>query len=485
MSSLREKFLQKFFRSRTGKKILQTVGGPAAIQALESALEPITGVKNRYEAFRTFLRMDPELNNAVTRLALLTQFAYKGIMIHVDKEMSEEERVLLQRAQEAAEQFDFRGRFFSIAKHLLRDGDEVFVIHIDNAANSVGVQQIQPLPISKLTAVENREQIGDPSAKILGANYYILNEGTSSEQIFPENDEQKVFHISVDNYGEEITDLYGRYTFGVWSESPLECLRSRVLWKQAILITDILWRYRNVPREVHELDTSQFSPEKFKGNTFQERFQNYQTAIKNVLKEHAKEIRKKKVDQGYVVPKGTKIYFTEPKMQYSSPNELIEQINKSIREGLGAYNVEAGTYATALVVSSYVVLLPDLLAYKIKRALLEVLKIHLMKKYNVPDEELRKLDIRLSLVLEIFKGELVRQMAVVAATGTHTLDELRAMVGKDPLTDEQISRLVEITKRGRTGQYAQTIFDLLRDTSRQREPSEHLTPESRREKQKT
>lgn len=482
--SLGRKFLQKLFPKR--KVVAQTVGGPAAIQALVSALEPITGAKNRYQAFKEFLRMDPELNNAVTRLALLTQFAYKGVMVHVDREMSEEEKKLLKFAKKAANEFDFRGKFFYIAKHLLRDGDEVFVIHIDNTDSSVGVQQIQPLPITKLTATEYFYQIGKSDAKIFGANYYILNEGTSDQQIFPEHSNQKVFHVSISDEAEEITDLFGRYTFGVWSESPIECLRSRVLWKQAILITDILWRYRNVPREVHELDTTMITLDMFTGNTPAERLKNWQTAIKQYLKDYAKEIQKKKVDQGYVVTQGTRIYYTEPKrVAYTSPNALIDQINTSIREGLGAYNVEAGTYATALVVSSYVVLLPDLLAYKIKQVLLDVLKIHLRKKHNISEEELEKLDIRLSLVLDIFKGEMYRQMALAAATGTHTIDELRGIVGKDALTDEQISRLVEIAKRGRQGQYAQTLLDLLRSAGWQKEETPPITPESRREKQET
>jgi len=464
------------------KVSLQTVGGPATIQALESALEPLAVARNRYEAYREFLRMDPEANNAVNRLALLVQFAYQGPFVHAEKQFSENERRLQQLAVEACDEFDFRGRFFYIARHLLRDGDEAFVVHFDD-----GIRQIQPLPISKLTILESIDQIQNVGVTIQKANFYVLNEGVADkQQIFPQNESQVVCHISLDNYAEEVRDLKNRLTFGIWSESPLECLRSRILWKQAILITDILWRYRNVPREVHELDVSMYTPEKFAGATFEARLDSCNTAIQTYLKNYATQVARKKVDQGYVITKGTRIYYTEPtRVAYTSPNEVVEQINESIREGLGWHKAGRATYATELVAASYVVLLPDLLAYKIKRALLELLRQHLRKKFNIPEDELKKLDMRLSLVLDILRGELVRQIAILAAAGTHTLDELRELLGDEPITDEQVKRLVQIASRGRQGQSVQTILDILATAERQVEPSEHLTPESRRERQVT
>jgi hypothetical protein len=172
-------------------------------------------------------------------------------------------------------------------------------------------------------------------------------------------------------------------------------------------------------------------------------------------------------------------------VSYASPNDLIDQINTSIREGIGAYTIGKGTYATELVISSYVILMPDHLAYKIKRQLLELLRLHLAKKYKTPADELAKLDLRLSLVLDILKGELVRQMAILAATGTLTIDELREYVGKDQLTDEQVARLIQIKGKGRTGEFAQTLLDILALTERQKAPEEPVTPQSARERART
>ena len=474
------------------KKILLQTGatsGPASIQALETALTPLTKYDNRYGVYRELLRMDPEANNAINRLALLVQWAYQGLHVHAERELDNEEKLFQQRANEEAEKLNFRARFFSHGKHLLRDGDDVFVTEFETSdgSNNRGISQIQPLPIARLTAVNDVEQIGKADAQIFDGKIYVLNEGTQLEKRFPEKDNQTVYHIALDNQAEEITDNVGRYTFGVWSESPLEPLRSRMLWKQAILITDILWRYRNIPREVHEIDVSHIKPEMFVGDTADARLQAYQTAIANYLSDYAKAIQKKKVDQGYVIIKGTSIYYTEPKrVAYTSPNEVMDQINTSIREGLGWYEIGQGTYAAELVTSSYIVLLPDLIAYKVKMQLLPMLKRHLFLKYGYADEQLSKLDMKLSLILDILRGEVVRQVAILAAAKTHTADQLREKLGDDPLTESQKAEIAsQQSTPGREGQNAQTLADVLATAERTREGNEPLTPQSRRDRQQT
>jgi len=467
------------------KKLEVSSSATSALATLSSALEPFRDSQNKYQVYQSFLKSDPELNNAITRLALLTAYAYKGPYVKAGTKLTESEKLLQDQAIEAVDELDFRSRFFSLAKHLLRDGDAVYVVAFED---DVGVQQIQPLPLTKTTIVESEDQLEKMDAKVQKRGLWILNElEPDKRQIFPQNENQKVFHFSVDDEAEEVYDILNRWTFGVWSDSPLECLKTTLLWKQALRIADILWRYRNVPREVHELDTSMFVPEKFAGATWEEQVTNATKAAEDYLKDYAKKISGKKVDQGYVVGSNVKqIYYVEPKqVSYASPNDLIDQINTSIREGIGAYTIGKGTYATELVISSYVILMPDHLAYKIKRQLLELLRFHLARKYKTPADELAKLDLRLSLVLDILKGELVRQMAILAATGTLTIDELREYVGKDQLTDEQIARLIQIKGKGRTGEFAQTLLDILALTERQKAPEEPVTPQSARERART
>ena len=480
--------MAEWLKTRLGKnkQLQQTssvISGPAAIQALDTAIKPLSDITNRYDLYREFLRIDPEANNAINRLALLVQYAYKGCMVHVAQTLTDDEKNLVKTANLEAELLNFRSRFFYVARHILRDGDEVFVSHFEN---SIGVRQIQPLPISKLTAVEEEEQLGNANAQIFYPVIYALNENDASKRLtFPQAN-QKVYHVSFSNEAEEVIDNMNRYTFGVWSESSIESLRSRILWKQAILIADILWRYRNVPREVHEIDTSHNKPELFTGDTIEARLTAYQTAVRSYLSAYATEIQKKKVDQGYVIIKGNKIFYVEPKrVAYTSPNELNEQLNESIREGLGWHKAGTGTFATELVEASYVILLPDLIAYKIKKALLPLLHEHLRLKYSFTDEQLSKIDLNMSLVLDILRGEVVRQIAVLSAARTHTKDELRAKLGDEPLTQQQREEIASLDAAIGRQPGIQSTMDMIATADRQREPSTPITPESRRDKQQT
>ncbi len=486
-------------RTKSKEKHLAETGVsiPLTLEAISSAFNTnFSGLsENRYAMYRKFLRMDPELNQAVTRLALLGQSAYKGPVLRTDETPTDEEKELIKRAIDESYKWDFRARFYTNIKHLLRDGDSIFVAAL---ADAVGIQQIKYLPMSMTTCVENKDQIGKADAIIQERNIYVVNEMAKDLQKmsqFPADSPTKpVYHIGLDNDAEEIYDNLGRYTFGIWSESPIDCLKTQVLWKQALKITDILWRYRNVPREVHKLDTSMFIPEKFGGATYEAQLNNAMTAAQAYLTKYATDISAKKVDQGYIVGSNVQeIYYIQPGrggsssgQQATAPNKLIDQLNASIREGLGAYSVGQGTYATELVTASYVILMPDWAAYKVKRALVDLLRKDMKMKWGYKDEELERLDIRLNLVLDILKGELARQVALLAAAGVKTKDELRDMMGDQPLTQEQKDELAEESKARATRGPIQTGNDQMANAAESQD-SEHepITPESRADKQST
>jgi hypothetical protein len=149
----------------------------------------------------------------------------------------------------------------------------------------------------------------------------------------------------------------------------------------------------------------------------------------------------------------TSIDYVQPGGKSSSPqatasNELLEQLNKSIREGLGAYTVGEGTYATELVTASYVILMPDWMSYKIKRQLTRLMQQHLILKYGYDPEVVEKLQIKLNITLDILKGEIARQVSLYAAANTKTRNELRELSGDPPLTAAQKR---ELERRERSG----------------------------------
>ena len=473
---------------------------PPVLYALASALKPFETSKNRYQQYRDFTSMDPELESALTRVALMAAYAYKGTFIHAGQQYSQNERDILTILKKFDETYDIRDLIFSIAYHLMRDGDDVF---IGQFVDGIGLTQLQPLPMEITTAVPSRDSINQASNTITNyvtfATLYVTNEGSQDQQIFPESPSQRVFHFSLNRRAEIVTDIKGRKTFGVWSRSLLDSVESRVLWKQAILIADILWRYRNVPREEHVLDLTAYDPAFFPGDTQEARIAVAKTAAENAIKAYAESISKRNVDQGYIHGKDVEIKYVEPqKTTFVSPNEITEQINQSIYATTSVPEAAIigrgrSTFATELVVASYTILLPEFLVYKIKTKLLEILREHLrriniFRQIKFTDAEISAIDIKTSLILQIFQGELIRQTALLAATGSFTLDELRDRVGLDPLTDEQIQRLVVIAQKGggRTGQYAQTVLDIARGESQQIEPQNSpITDHSKSDKQKT
>jgi hypothetical protein len=487
-------------KKNNAKSIKQKrLASPPVLYALASALRPFEQGKNKYQRYRDFTRMDPELESALTRVALMASYAYKDVQVHAGAELNEREKALLRVLKEFDEKFNIKDIFFSVAYHLMRDGDDIYVGHFEDGA---GLVQFQPLPIEAMTALNNLSQKAEGfsfTTYITGPRFYILNEASDNEQIFPENMNQRVFHFPLNNRAEIIDDIKGRKTLGVWSKSLLETAESRVLWKQAILIADILWRYRNVPREEHTLDLSMYDPSLFSGETQELRIKAAREAAQAAIDEYVTNISQKNVDQGYVHGQDVEIKYVEPqKTTWVDPNRVVDQINKSIfaLTSVSEAAVSGGgttTYAGELVIASYTILLPELIVYKIKRILLRILKEHVRRVNMIrenderfTDEEIDSIDLKTSLILQLMQGELIRQMALMAATGVFDDTELRAMVGLDALTKEQLERIVTIAQRGRGGQFAQSLLDIVRSANQTTDPNqEPRTPESRSDMQET
>lgn len=448
--------------------------------------------KNRYARHRELMAKDSELQAAVNRLALMCQHAYKGIIVRAGHELDEKEKNLLKAAQFFEDKIDFTDLFYVIGLHLIRDGDDVWVSHSESQA---GITQLQPLPMEKTTAVKDQAQVGQAVVDSAGTvimvqnpNLYILNEkaGEPTRQVFPENDNQKIWHFALNNRAEIITDTMGRQTFGVWSPCPLDTLKDKVLWKQLILLTDALTRNKMIPREVFKVDMSAFAEENFEGETLEDRLTAARKAAEAYGKAVAKDFGEVPAGRGYVIDKESEIDVMEPKTQGPTAEDNVQQrINQSISNALG-FEYERGTFASELVALSYAVLLPERIVYKIKRMLLEMTKEHIRVLHGetYTKEDLDKLDLKTSLILDILRAEVVRMVAVLSSTGIATRQELRALLEWDPLLEGEEPH-VPPSRRGREGDFVQSPEDIARDQRDRINPREPITPESRADKQET
>jgi len=486
--------VRRLFRTRLEERITTplplisplTLQFPA-LMPLRDIINKLSQVKNKHELYRTLKEIDPELYGAIDRISKMVRYSYQGVYVHVGHELDEREQRLQDIARKFAEEHDFKAKFQSIAEHLLTHGDYVALTRFRN-----GLSIYQVLPIEYLTILEREDQLMNSSAQIFKANLYVLNENrTDIRQIYSADE---ILHISLNKEASTVRDLLGRYTFGVWSVSPIEALKVKLLWKLSTIYNDILVRQKLVPREHHKLDLSAFDPRFFSGKTMKEKFENAKAEAEKFLDDYKTEIAKiKEPDKSYITSKEVEIDFVEPaKVTYVDPNALLEQIDQSIFSVIGPVETAVTgrgrrTFATELIVASYAVLCAETLADIIKRALLQLVRKHIRLAHpEFTEDDLKKLDIKIQLTLDVLRGEIVRQVAVLSQLGLFTSDELRSLLGFEPLTEEQMKRVVGKFSPGRHGEFVQTPSDVARDFIRRREPVEEpITPESRRERQRT
>ena len=411
--------------------------------------------ENKYKQYHWIYLHDPEVRGCIDKLALLASASFHGY------ESSQPEKV-----RELIRQYRIPWWIHQIAKQLLIYGDSVWLKH-----------SMQNLPIFALTIVENRSQIEDTLAQIFMRKLYVLNEfHPDKRQVF---NVDRILHFTIDETPMPVYDLVGRYTYGVWSISPLESLKTIILWKHQALYSDILWRMRNVPREHHRLDLSVFDPSNYSGS-LQERIRKAREDAQNVIRAYVEQLRRMRPDQGYVTSRDVEITYIEPRSAtYSDPNRLLEQLSDYIYASLGIHQAAvrgrgASSYAAELVVKGYT----GLVAQQLCRAIAEQLANQLLEPKI--GEELEPI---VYLELDIDRGERIRQVSLLAQLGICTVNELRQMLGLKPV--EGGDRLVGASRPGRpvgtvTGPTPATVS---RDEERQLLPFRYPdTPESRHDK---
>lgn len=414
-------------------------------------LTDIMSVGNIYQVCDSIVDWDGDVQGILARLGHMCRMSYNGIFIEAGKRLDTAEEDLLEAARVTAEALDFEAELMSIAFDLTKYGD--VVKHMVWDVNE-GVTELQTLPRIALTAVENRGQIGQLAA-IYKANFYVFNEGGNNEEVF---EADTCVHFPLNNKSSIMYDLRNRTTYNVWSKSPMMSLMSTMKWKLNSVINDILWTHRNVPREHHKLDLSMYSPEAFSG-TPEERFEKAEAAAQGAARAYHANMQDMKADVGYVTDSNTEITFVEPKStNYQAPNEKIAQINESISNCLGLSPVvRQQSFASALMSGSFAVLQALSIAKIAAKGLENVLRRSLEVQFGprFDERDRRKVKIRLRLILEKDRSEVMRQIAIMVDANnvmpTFTPTEIREEWGKEALTESQLEEIVNAMKHGQSG----------------------------------
>jgi len=473
-------FVTKWFRKRlTSPQLFKDVPEAGTIMN-----EIFKRTQARYDLLEAFERVDPDLQSAIALKSALVQSAYKGPVVRVGKEITDREKLILKTCQNIDEDLNIRSWVYTATRSLIRDGDLVVVMNM----NESGINELIPLPMSLSTAVEKTSEIGQASLTyyLRKPIIYVYAEGdTTSQETWPKDE---CLHFSIDPNAQVIADNKGRETLGIWSQSPVYSLKADELWKLSSKINDMLWRRRHLPKVHYKLDLSAFTPDQASGSTAAEKTQNAKTAAQAEIESFAASISDQQADQAIITGKDTDADILEPKSTtYSSPNDLLDQLNKSIFRSTGVQEVleRQSSYASGLIGASYTAISAESIGLVIRTQLIKLFRTHVKKVIkDITNDELRDIDVKFQLILLRDREEFVRQIAILYSTNSWTRTELRAMLGDAPLTDDQISDLPN-PKGDSSGRGERTIGDVVSGYVTRSGPNYPTTPESQHDQQVT
>lgn len=351
---------------------------------------------------------EPEVGGALDKQSTLVSQCYKGVYLKdTDKTTDKTEKEMLKVATEQAEAMKMSDQFETYGEMLPLFGD-VYVDIRDPISYKI-------IPNKFASLVETPEQIGRVGAGWLmtQGNYLVFNEMLTGQFILGPGE---FIHLKYKETPLFVTDRKGRWTYGMYSISPVQRAIISTWQKRQTSIIDTLYRWRIIPREIHSIDSTMFALDQFAGDqmgrlaTSQAEANKYIAAYNAIIQDQAP-------DQGYTILDTVTISMLESKTNtYMRTNELMDQLDAKIWTALNmpesvVSGKNSGSYASELVISNYVSQKAMMLAQKIKPMMLDNLRARLRKINSAFPVD--KLDIKLELSMAATELEVFRQMAIM------------------------------------------------------------------------
>ena len=389
------------------------------------------------EIYEQMLVFEADIGGGIDKMSTLVGESFKGFVIKSGESLSEDEQRCVNLANEMVDTMEIEDIHEGFTEILIAQGN-LFVIPDDGS--------IQIQPNKYVTLLDKKEDIGTLSTNrvITSANWFVLfeNDSTKENVVKPMSD---VVHIKYKVTPVFQRDLKNRETYGLYSMSPLQRAILPVWWKRQTMIIDIMWRWRNVPREHHQLDGSMFTLDKFSGSK-SERIVAATNAAQAAVNSYIANLKNQDPDQGYVTLDNVSIDVVKQKAGYMKTNELMNQLDEKTWMALNipesiVNGKNPGSYASEIAVSNYVSAKIIKIAKKFKPLILGMVRDRISEiDENLP---VNKLDIKYELVMATSKMELFRQAAIMASIGIFTETEIRELGNYMPLTEEMRKELVD------------------------------------------
>ena len=419
-------------------------------------LDTIKKAGNRYAAADLVYSTDERLYSSIELMAIMIEKSIGDISIRPvdgkDRDLNREEINAIKEGKVFAKRIKLKKLFYRLTIDLWKYGDSVDLIRFD----STGILGLQALPMTHITAVNNRDQInkpiGDGQPMIQDAQFYLVDEKMTDtnvpNQIYSKN---RILHVSFNPERNQIRDNLQRWTMGIWSAAPIQSLFAILAWKKNLIRNDMIAGNRALPREDHELDLSQFSLDKFPGDIASKKKAS-KAAAETAILDYVENIKRREADQGFVHGQGTKITFIQPKDSYRDPSGQLDQINSLIGAPSGTpASLLAGDskgFTSVVNATGFLALRAEIYAEAIQEPVEKLMRRHVgIARPGIRQSVVDRLYIKNRLILDRDRAELAIMISTLKDADALTQDELRSIWGLDPLTKDQRDNMIAWTKR--------------------------------------
>ena len=440
---------------------------------------------NDVEFYEKLRNLDGELDGSVraqSQVATLSPGVTHPALEGDQEEMTATEETLLRDAEALLRELRIgTNELESMAEDIVTHGNHV--LHVTYDEDQGGVQSLTPLPLASLTIVEDdmvqggtvvydtddddelslSALMGNDDATtgqtVSSADWYVLNEGTDNEQLFPARD---IIHLEYGRWGNWHTDLEGRQTFNVWGRRRLEPIKFALQAKANTLANKVAMDDKLLAREFYHIDVEALYGHIENDQRRTEKAQEYAEKLRTQLNDLD-------ADEKPILPSEVEVEVKGPSGQKAiDMANFIEMMNNSIMHGMlfhvGSFGRDAGegtlggTRPAKEMSETNVRHLRSVL----KEGFRELFRIHTLlgeresarTRVQSPDETLKGPE-KYRLADDVTVPELtfdpisprdqsdkVKDSVTAYQKGVVDLNEAREMLGHDPVTEDDIEDML-------------------------------------------
>lgn len=413
--------------------------------------------------YEHFYKYESEVAGSIERMASMVRDSYKGFVLKNPTRYDNLPDFKLDDVEVNSSMFDVKlsKEMLDVANHIsdvIKINDlhetyaEILQLHGMLLLEVSGLSHVI-IPNARATIIDTMDRstgtVTDMKKQVITeANIIMVDERQSLT-------ERKITNFIIKKYKDtplSMKDKFGRDTYGIYAVSPLQRALIPIWQKRLIIINDLIWRNKNVPREHHTISTEAFNPLTYTGTPMDIK-QAMDSDVSNTLLRYKSTVEDQPADMTYITTDAVEIKSIEHSgTSYMSPNELLAQISSQVWSALNVPKsiVEGSsqsTYASELLISSYTSMRVKQMAEKIGEVIMENMKLRLLA-IN-PRYPVDLLKIKYEFVLDNNKLESMKTAAVAASLNAYTRSEIREMGNSaPPITDEQLKDDIIINTGG-------------------------------------